>query len=121
MATSSDKAAIALLCRAVELDGKRRKTEALVCYKEGLQLLMNVIQDLKSTGNNETKISAYRTKASEYMKRAEQLSSQIEEEKRAGKFHEQIKLEGGSIGNSYRSLFSRFLDEDVTQVCLISS
>ena len=117
MATGSDKAAIALLCRAVQLDGKKRKTEALVCYKEGLQLLLNAIQDLNTAGDNETKISAYRTKASEYMTRAEQLEKQIEEEKRAGKFHEQIKLEGGSTGNSYHSLFGRFLDEDVTQVC----
>lgn len=115
MAEGSDKAAIALLCRAVELDGKKRKTEALVCYKEGLQLLMNVIQDLK-TGGNETKLSTYRAKASQYMKRAEQLSLQIEEDKRAGKFHEQVRLEGGSTGHSYQSLFGRFLDEDVTQV-----
>ena len=111
----SDTAAIALLCRAVELDGKRRKTEALVCYKEGLQLLMNVIQDMK-TGGNEAKLSAYRSKASQYMQRAEQLSLQIEEDKRTGKFHEQYKLEGGSTGHSYQTLFGRFLDEDVTQV-----
>ena len=118
MSAGSDRAAIALLCRAAELDGKKRKTEALVCYKEGLQLLMDVIQELKLAGNNESKLTAYRTKASEYMKRAEQISSQIEEEKRDGKFHEQIKLEEGNTGNSYQSLFGRFLDEDVTQACI---
>jgi len=37
-------AAISLLKRAVELDTKKRKTEALVCYKEGLQLFMEVIR-----------------------------------------------------------------------------
>ena len=37
-------AAISLLKRAVELDTKKRYTEALVCYKEGLNLLMEVIK-----------------------------------------------------------------------------
>ena len=40
----SDGAAIALLKRAVELDMSRRFTEALVCYKEGLQLLLEFIK-----------------------------------------------------------------------------
>lgn len=120
MEFGSDKAAIVLLRRAVELDGKKRKTEALVCYKEGIQLLMNAIQNLKSLGSgNENKLNAYRNKASEYVKRAEEISAEIEDMKRAGNFHEQIKLEGGSTGNSYQSLFGRFLDDDVIEVRFI--
>ena len=83
-----------------------------------MAFIRDVIQELKLAGNNESKLTAYRTKASEYMKRAELISSQIEEEKRDGKFHEQIKLEEGNTGNSYQSLFGRFLDEDVTQACI---
>jgi len=30
-----------LLVRAVELDGKGRKTEAIICYQEGIQMLMD--------------------------------------------------------------------------------
>ena len=119
MEVGSDKAAIALLCRAVELDSKKRKSEALVCYKEGLQLLMNVITELKKGGganDNKQKLTAYHTKASEYMNRAEQLSLEIKKETRAGKFHEQIKIEEGSKRNSYCSLLSRFMDKDVVQV-----
>ena len=117
MEVGSDKAAIALLCRAVELDGKKRKSEALVCYKEGLQLLMNVITELKKGGGaNEQKLKAYQTKASEYMNRAEQLSLEIKNETKAGKFHKQIKIEEGSKGNSYSSLLARFMDKDVVQV-----
>ena len=44
---SSETAAITLLKRAVELDGKKQLTSALICYKEGLQLLMETIR----TGN----------------------------------------------------------------------
>jgi len=121
METGSDKAAIALLCRAVELDGQKRKTEAVVCYLEGIQLLINHRKELKEVGGGSgTKISAYDAKAREYMKRVEQLKSEVEDEKRAGQFHEQIKLDAGSTGNSYRSLFGRLLDEDVTRVCYIT-
>ena len=35
-----------LLTRAVELDGARRFTEALVCYQEGTHLLINVLKGL---------------------------------------------------------------------------
>lgn len=111
MATK-ELAAISLLKRAVELDTKKRKTEALICYKEGLQIFMEVLRDVTDTA----KRARYRTKASEYMDRAELLSKQIESEKAAGNFHEQIRIEDHSIGHSYESLFGRFLDECVTQV-----
>ena len=42
--SDSDSAAITLLKRAVELDLSKRHTEALVCYKEGLQLLLEYIK-----------------------------------------------------------------------------
>ena len=41
---SKESGAISLLCRAVELDSKNNKTSALVCYKEGLQMLLEVIR-----------------------------------------------------------------------------
>ena len=42
--SDSDSAAITLLKRAVELDLSKRYTEALVCYQEGLQLLLEYIK-----------------------------------------------------------------------------
>ena len=41
-----EASAISLLTRAVEMDTQRQFTQALVCYQEGIQLLMDV---LKST------------------------------------------------------------------------
>ena len=120
--SASDTAAIVLLHRAVELDSKKMKMEAYTCYLEGIQLLMNVIKEMKTadTAESDSRLAAYRAKTSECMKRAEQLKMEIEEEKqRQGEFHEQVRLEGGSTGHSYQSLFGRFLDENVTQVsCL---
>lgn len=48
------------------------------------------------------------------MTRAEQLQVQIEAAKRAGNFHEQIKVEEHATGFSYQNIFGRFLDGDVT-------
>jgi TctA family transporter len=39
-----ESSAIGLLMRAVEMDGAKRFTEALVCYQEGLNLLMEVVK-----------------------------------------------------------------------------
>ena len=41
---TKEAAAISLLKRAVELDTKKRNTEALICYKEGLQIFMDVLK-----------------------------------------------------------------------------
>ncbi|XP_047003135.1 MIT domain-containing protein 1-like [Schistocerca americana] len=107
-----EKAATSILCRAVELDEKHRFTEALVCYQEGLQLLVNF---LKTEGNAQKK-SAVRGKIESYMQRAEKLKKHIETQKDAGSFHEQVVIDNDSRGHSYKSVFGRFLDADVTGV-----
>ena len=40
----AERAAASVLKRAVELDTARRFTESLVCYQEGLQLLMEALK-----------------------------------------------------------------------------
>ena len=40
----AEKAAASVLKRAVELDTQKRFTESLVCYQEGLQLLMEAVK-----------------------------------------------------------------------------
>ena len=55
------------------------------------------------------------------MNRAEQIQSEIEERKRVLQVHKKITIEEGSIGNSYQSLFGKFLDEDVSKVMLSQS
>ena len=43
-AAGIEASAISLLKRAVELDTSSRFTESLVCYQEGIQLLIDVIK-----------------------------------------------------------------------------
>ena len=49
-----ESSAIGLLKRAVELDSARRFTESLVCYQEGIQLLLDVCK-----GESELILFAY--------------------------------------------------------------
>ena len=108
----TEGAAVALLKRAVELDMTKRYTESLVCYKEGLQLLLEV---MKTIGDKEKK-NKYRQKAEEYLGRTEKVQQIIDKEKENGKYHEQIRIEANSTGHSYESIFGRFLDNEVRQI-----
>ena len=110
--SEAEGAAIALLKRAVELDMSKRYTEALVCYKEGLQLFLRVVQDV----TDKDKKAKYRLKASEYLDRSEKVQEIVDKEKENGKYQEHIKIEANSCGNSYDSLFGRFLDDQVTML-----
>ena len=55
--------------------------------------LNNSITNQFSDTSDASKKSRYRQKATEYMDRAELLSKQIESEKAAGKFHEQVQFD----------------------------
>ncbi|KAF5286334.1 hypothetical protein FQA39_LY04232 [Lamprigera yunnana] len=101
-----------ILQRAVELDTQKRYTEALICYQEGLQVLVNVLK----TEQVSDKRTYLRTKVEEYMKRAEQIKALVEELKKEGNFHEQIHVQNDSVGHSYNTVFARFLDEDINKI-----
>ncbi|XP_071452850.1 MIT domain-containing protein 1-like [Hetaerina americana] len=107
-----ENAAVSILTRAVKLDNGKRHTEALVCYQEGLELLM---KSMKSS-NCPAKKAKLRRKVEEFMDRAEKLKTYVEQEKESGSYHEQIVIEENSTGHSYQSLIGRFLDDEVSQV-----
>ncbi|KAK3929947.1 MIT domain-containing protein 1 [Frankliniella fusca] len=105
-------AVTSILQRAVELDRNRRYTESLVCYEQGLRVLMEVIKSTVDT----TKKAQLREKVEEYMSRAEMIKKLIEEKKALGEYREQVVIEADSIGHSYQSVFGRFLDSEVTDI-----
>ncbi|OWR43465.1 hypothetical protein KGM_205983 [Danaus plexippus plexippus] len=107
-----ENAAINILKRGVELDTKKRYTEALVCYQEGLQIL---VDKMKDDIDDVTK-KYLRKKVEEYMNRAETIKKLVLKQKDTGQFHEQIQIENNSTGHSYAALFGRFLDDEVEYV-----
>ncbi|XP_068835351.1 MIT domain-containing protein 1 isoform X3 [Capricornis sumatraensis] len=105
-------AALTVLKRALDLESESRNPQALVCYQEGIDMLLQV---LKGT-TDETKKHNLRKIISDYMDRAEHLKKRLEQEKEAGKYHKQIKIEENATGFSYESLFQEYLSETVTEV-----
>ncbi|OXB75146.1 UNVERIFIED_CONTAM: hypothetical protein H355_009720 [Colinus virginianus] len=97
--------------RAVELDLASRFQESLVCYQEGIDLLLQVVKGTK----DEAKKQRYRQKISEYMTRAEDIKKHIEKEKQDGKYHKQIRIEENATGFSYEKLFREYLTEIVSE------
>ncbi|NWX40783.1 MITD1 protein, partial [Steatornis caripensis] len=85
--------------RAVELDLASRFQESLVCYQEGIDLLLQVVKATK----DEAKKHRYRQKISEDF-----FSD--------GKYHKQIRIEENATGFGYEKLFQEYLTEIVSEV-----
>ncbi|NXD57153.1 MITD1 protein, partial [Corvus moneduloides] len=86
--------------RAVQLDEASRFQESLVCYQEGIDLLLQVV---KATAD-EAKKHRYRQKISELTFLSD------------GKYHKQIRIEDNATGFGYEKLFHEYLTEIVSEV-----
>lgn len=107
-----ESSAVSVLKRAVQLDHCSRFQEALVCYQEGIQLLLDLLKAVK----DEAKKMHYREKIKGYMERAEQIKEHTTKLKEEGKYHEQIKIADSSTGYSYESLFKPYITDGLTEV-----
>ncbi|NWU56161.1 MITD1 protein, partial [Dromas ardeola] len=86
--------------RAVELDLASRFQESLVCYQEGIDLLLQVVKATK----DEAKKQRFRQKISELLSFSD------------GKYHKQIRIEENATGFGYEKLFQEYLTEIVSEV-----
>ncbi|TKC41881.1 hypothetical protein EI555_011394 [Monodon monoceros] len=109
---SGSTAAVTVIKRALELESESRYPQALVCYQEGIDMLLQVLKGTKDV----TKKCNLRKRISDYMDRAENIKKYLDQEKEAGKYHKQIKIEENATGFSYESLFQEYLNETVTEV-----
>ncbi|XP_019956180.1 MIT domain-containing protein 1 isoform X1 [Paralichthys olivaceus] len=108
-----ETAAVSVLKRAVELDQSGRLAESLVCYQEGIQLLIDV---LKAAVKDDSKRGHYREKTQGYMARAEQIKALVSQMKEDGKYHEQNKISEDATGYSYEVLFKPYISSSLTEV-----
>ncbi|XP_043256186.1 MIT domain-containing protein 1-like [Colletes gigas] len=107
-----ESAAASILKRAVEMDKNEQYTLAFVMYQEGVKMLLDSMKETKER----TRQKHFATKASEYLDRAEKLKDLIDNKKASGIYREFSKIENGSTGHGYASVFGRFLDATVTYV-----
>ena len=106
------ESATQMLKRAVELDTLNRYSEAKVCYEEGIEMLLKSLNTLTDPN---MKI-VVRQKIENYMKRAEELKNFVKKLKKDGKFHEKIDIENNQRGCSYNTIFSKYIDYNLTEV-----
>ncbi|XP_008326288.1 MIT domain-containing protein 1 [Cynoglossus semilaevis] len=106
-----ETSAISVLKRAVELDHSGRFQESLVCYQEGISLLMDVLKAVKGD-----KREHYRGRIKSYMDRAEQIKTHVNQMKEDGKYHEQIKISEDATGYSYEALFKPYISGSLSEV-----
>ncbi|XP_034741644.1 MIT domain-containing protein 1 isoform X2 [Etheostoma cragini] len=107
-----ETSAISVLKRAVELDHSDRYQESLVCYQEGIQLLIDAMKAVK----DDSKRGHYREKIKSYMDRAEQIKAHVNQMKEDVKYHEQIRIAEDATGYSYESLFKPYMSSLLTEV-----
>ncbi|CAI9720986.1 Hypothetical predicted protein [Octopus vulgaris] len=107
-----EESAINVLKRAVVLDQERRFDQAIVCYEEGIGLLLKALKGFSSNVKKEK----YRAKINEYMGRAEKLKQAMKKLKDAEKFNKVIQIEENTIGHNYSTIFSDLLDITLTEV-----
>ncbi|KAF7665718.1 hypothetical protein LDENG_00134710 [Lucifuga dentata] len=107
-----EASAVSVLKRAVELDQNSRFQESLVCYQEGIKLLLDTLKAVK----DESKKGHYRGMIKSYIDRAEQIKAHVNKLKEEGKYHEQMKIAEDATGYSYDVLFKPYISSDLTEV-----
>lgn len=112
MTDGTEASAIKLLKRAIEYESSSHFQQALVCYQEGIDLLLGV---MRSSSDTNRKVH-YRKKIDEYMTRAELLKNNVNQLKASGKYHEQIHILENSHGHSYLTIFRAFLDDFIKHI-----
>ncbi|OAD52603.1 MIT domain-containing protein 1, partial [Eufriesea mexicana] len=101
-----------ILKRAVEMDNGKQYTMALVLYQEGVQILIDSMKGI----TDPIRQKHFATKTSQYLDRAEKIKILIDHQKAIGTYRELIKIETGSTGYGYGTVFGRFLDASVTYI-----
>uniref|UniRef100_A0A8C0NS43 MIT domain-containing protein 1 n=1 Tax=Canis lupus familiaris TaxID=9615 RepID=A0A8C0NS43_CANLF len=98
-------AAFTVLKRAMELDSGSRYQQALVCYQEGIDLLMQVLRGTK----DDTKKRNLRKQISGYMDKAEIVKKYLDQEKEENEQNVEVAKEtpGTSLGFCCESKHSR--------------
>ncbi|XP_055376903.1 MIT domain-containing protein 1-like [Condylostylus longicornis] len=101
-----------ILIKACEFDKAGRRLEAFNLYFDGIQIL----NDLAKAEKDEAKKQHFKAKIEEYINRAEHLKKSIQRNCTRGELVERILIMEGATGHSYKSLFGKYLTNDVKEI-----
>ncbi|CAI2730729.1 unnamed protein product [Schistosoma spindalis] len=99
-----------VMLRAIELEKQLKFTESLTCYEESIGLFIKALRSIPDNTQPEFK-DRFRLKVSEYITHAEKLKEKLKKESENGNYHEQVVIEEGATGYSYKKVFGRFLED----------
>ncbi|KAH8872204.1 MIT domain-containing protein 1 [Schistosoma japonicum] len=99
-----------VMVRAIELEKQLKFTESLTCYEESIGLFIKALRSIPQNTQLEFK-EKLRQKVSEYITHAEKLKEKLKKESENGNYHEQIVIDEGATGFSYKRVFGRFLED----------
>ncbi|XP_053953003.1 MIT domain-containing protein 1-like isoform X1 [Anastrepha ludens] len=102
------------LMRAVECDQAGLILEAQDLYDDGRQMLFQIM----AHETDEAKKKSLNERNREYIDRAEQIKEHVQKLGVGGQLVAHIPIDENSVGNSYRSLFGKYLDAEVKEVLL---
>lgn len=104
-----------IILNAINYDKIGQKTEAIKAYCDGVEIMLKI----KNTNNflNENDYIILRQKIDQYMSRAESLKNNFGKTVSV-KYLEQRRIEENSTGHSYESIFSKCLDDKLTEVTI---
>ncbi|XP_036345773.1 MIT domain-containing protein 1-like [Rhagoletis pomonella] len=103
-----------ILMRAVQCDQAGRILEAQNLYQDGIQILMDLVSD----ENDVAKKKVFYERIKEYIDRAEQIKERVQNHVIRGELVTNIPIDEDSAGNSYESLFGKYLNAEVKEVLL---
>ncbi|VDK34639.1 unnamed protein product [Taenia asiatica] len=98
-----------IILRALALESEGKLTQSLICYEEGIGLLLKCLKC--ESGNGPNLKLKLKEKVTAYISRAEEVKKTIQQKQKDCKYHEHLDIADGETGYGYRKLFSRFLDD----------
>lgn len=103
-----------ILTKACEFDKAGRYLEAVKLYQDGIRKLL----DICKSEQDSTKKKHFHVKAKEYVTRAEELQTKLDTIYSKGEVIDRIPIANGSTGNSYKSLFGKYMDNNVKEILI---
>lgn len=106
--------AVEILTKACEFDQAGRYLEAVKLYEDGIRKLL----DICITESDSTKKQHFKARANDYITRAELLQSKIKTIYSKGDVIDRTLIANGSTGNSYKSLFGKYMDNTIKEILI---